>query len=163
MTRVHRKVVWLLLLLVVVFGCSSQTKTNTSVSGKVTYKGQPVPSGTVSFHRTGEEQSGAYGFPLKSDGTYEGSGMLPEEMVVTIETESANPKVTTPSYTRNKNDKNPMAEYDKMMREKGFKAATPTDASMYVPIPKNYAEKNTSPLKVTLTRGSNTQNFDLTD
>lgn len=163
MTSIKFTIVSFLLSAFVVAGCS-QSQTPSSISGKVTYKGQPVPSGTISFHRSGEDQSGVYPFPLKSDGTYEGAGMLAEEMIVTVETESANPKRQTDTYKRPgmKGD-NPMAEYDKMMREKGFKTATPTDANLYVLIPKKYADKKSTPLRAPLKRGKNVLNFDLTD
>jgi hypothetical protein len=163
MTSINRLFVSLLLFLVVVSGCG-KSQTPSTVSGKVTYKGQPVPSGTISFHRTGEEQSGAYSFPLKSDGTYEGAGLVAEEMIVTIETESANPKRSMPAYNvRGGGGKNPMADYDKTMKERGFKAAASADPSQYVPIPTKYANRKTSPLKAPLTRGKNPLNFDLTD
>jgi hypothetical protein len=163
MTSIKFFLASLLFVVLVAAGCS-QSNSPSRVSGKITYKGQPVPSGTVSFYRTGEEQSGAYSFPLKSDGTYEGAGLLPEEMLVTVETESANTKRPTPKYgAPGGKGNNPMAEYDKMMQEKGFKPAAPTDAGQYVPIPKKYAEKKSSPLRAPLKRGKNVLNFDLMD
>lgn len=164
MTSPYRVAAALLFVPVLVAGCTSSHQSGSTVSGKVTYKGQPVTSGTITFHRTAAEQAGAYPYPLKSDGTYEGAGLVAEEMIVTIETESANPKQKTPKYNPKAGAKeDPTAQYDKMMREKGFNASNPPDPSLYVPIPKKYADKKTSPLKTTITKGRNSKDFDLQD
>jgi hypothetical protein len=150
-------------LLLAVIGCSN-SKTPSGVSGKVTYKGEPVSAGTITFHRTGENQGGAYPFNLKSDGTYEGSGMPAEEMIVTIDTESANPDKPKQTYSQSGQGGSPSNEYEKMMREKvpEAAAAAKTDGK-YVKIPPQYADKAKSPLKVTLSKGKNPLNFDLKD
>jgi hypothetical protein len=154
------------LFFVVVFGCG-QSRTPSKVSGKVTYKGQTVSAGTISFHRQGKDQSGVYSYPLNSDGTYSGTDMPAEEMVVTVETESANPNQVKQTYAPP-----PMAgagkamgpdEYRKKMKEKGAPVEASGNSGPYVKIPKKYAEKETSPLKATLTKGKNEFNFDLTD
>jgi hypothetical protein len=148
------------LFLVFALGCS-HSKTPSKVFGKVTYKGQPVTAGTVAFHRLGEEQSGSFSFPLKSDGTYSGSCTLAEEMAVTIDTESANPKKVTPKYVQ-RGGKDPSAAYMEKMKERGHVPAE-TDKGQYVKIPPKYADKTKSPLRVTLKKGENELNFDLTD
>jgi hypothetical protein len=53
-----------LLLVLAAFGCGSGTG---QVTGKVTYKGQPLPSGTVLFHGPARRIDHAV---IASDGTY---------------------------------------------------------------------------------------------
>jgi hypothetical protein len=149
-------------LLFAIIGCSN-SKTPSGVSGKVTYKGEPVPGGTIAFHRTGENQGGSYPFSLKPDGTYEGTGMPAEEMIVTIDTESINPDKPKQTYSQPGQGGSPSSNYEKMMRERVPEAAVKSDGGKYVKIPPQYADKAKSPLKVTLSKGKNPLNFDLKD
>ncbi len=142
-----------------VLGCSN-SNTPSGVHGKVTYKGEPVPAGTVTFHRTGKDQIGSYPFSLNSDGSYEGTTMPAEEMVVTIDTESVNPNKPKPVYS---GEQMGNAEYAKKMRERTPDAAKSSEAGKYVAIPPKYADKEKSPLKVTLTKGKQKHNFELQD
>jgi len=61
--------VLVLLLLLVLAGCSSSKSGTREVSGKVTYKGEPLPGGTITFQsandkdkvgRTGINEDGSY-------------------------------------------------------------------------------------------------------
>ncbi len=115
MTRMSRFLWSMPLFVVLALGCS-HSKMPSSVHGKVTYKGQPVTAGTITFHRVGQDQSGVYAYPLLADGTYSGAGMPLEEMVVTIDTESANPKRKKPVYGRGKKGADPASEYRKEMQ-----------------------------------------------
>jgi hypothetical protein len=160
MTSTRRFLLTLPLFLVFALGCS-HSKTPSKVFGKITYKGQPVPAGTVAFHRLGEEQSGSFSFPLKSDGTYSGSCTLAEEMIVTVSTESAK-KRATPTYSRGPKGQDPQTMMREKMKERGH-IPEETDTGQYVPIPPKYADKTKSPLRVTLKKGENELNFDLTD
>jgi hypothetical protein len=148
----------LLLSLAFLFGCGSSKK-ESIVRGKVTYKGNPVTAGTVTFNRTGENKAGV-SFPLRSDGTYEGGGVPPEEMVITIETESANPNRAKASGQQEKY----RGQYEEMMKKKGPGGPpAPEFSGTYVPIPKKYGDVATSPFKCTLTKGKNELDFDLKD
>jgi hypothetical protein len=172
MTRSSRFLSALSLFLLIVFGCSRSGPTPCSVTGKVTYKGQPVTGGTIAFHRivaTGadEEQSGSYGFSIKPDGTYEGASMPPEEYIVTIETESINPDRKTLIYQQPMGGgKNKMTadDYKKKMQEMGKFSGVTEAQGAYVKIPAKYGDKKSSPLKTKkLENGKNQLNFDLTD
>jgi hypothetical protein len=157
------------MFLAVVSGCN-QSGTPANVSGKITYKGEVVSSGSIAFHPVAPkstEQGGLGSFPYPLvNGTYSGSDLPTGEYVVTVETESANPDQKRPKKAEpgagNKGD--PAADYAKKMQEMG-KAPTDGAANVgpYVKIPTKYAQKNTSPLKVTLTKGKNSNDFDLTD
>jgi hypothetical protein len=51
-------------------GCGDSGPEKARVYGKVTYKGQPVPKGTISFQAVDPEGRNATGL-IQSDGTYE--------------------------------------------------------------------------------------------
>jgi hypothetical protein len=161
MTRTGRLFLLSPLLLVLVFGCKASS-TPARVAGKFTYKGNPVPAGSVTFHMP---EGGIFSYPLNSDGTFSGSDLPAGEMVVTVETESANPKGRSVQYKgrgQGKEGGDPSV-YMKKMKEMGKVPEGAANAGEYVKIPLKYARKETSPLKVTLTRGKNDCNFELTD
>jgi hypothetical protein len=151
------------LSLVIVAGCKTSA-TPAKVSGKVTYKNEPVPAGTVTFHT---EKGGIFYYPLNPDGTYSGSDLPTGEMVVTIDTESANPEgrpKTTYGGAAGRGKEGATGEdYMKKMKQMGKVPEGPVSQGKYVKIPKKYSDKTTSPFKVTLNKGNNTHNFDLTD
>jgi hypothetical protein len=146
------------LFLAVVVGCSSSANPG-SVTGKVTYNGQLVPAGSVTFHiPTGGLISDAL-----RDGKYSVHDLPTGEMVVTIETESANPDgKLQANYGGNKKGGDPN-DYMQKMKERGMIPQGSGNAGPYVKIPEKYSKKETSPLKAKVTRGSNEFNFDLTD
>jgi len=141
------------LLLVLVFGCGTKVNPNApaTVSGKVTYKGAPVTAGTVDFHPAGSK--GTISGPIKSDGMYTARDLPTGEMVVTVNTEMANPNRKTPSYGGGKG-KSPIAAPP---------GPPPTGGGEYVKIPAKYANPKTSGLTVTLNAGQNTKDIDLAD
>jgi hypothetical protein len=140
------------LFLVLAFGCGSNNpNAPASVSGEVTYKGSPVRGGTVTFH---SQDAGSYKVMIHPDGTYSGTDLPAGEMLATIETESAKTIA----------DKSAYGDYE------NYKLSPPPDgrkttstSGQYVEIPEKYANKNRSGLKVTLTSGRQTHNFDLTE
>jgi hypothetical protein len=164
MISARRFVLLLPLVLVIAFGCR-HARTPSQVFGKVIYKGQLVTKGNIGFHRQGDNQ-GVYSFPIKSDGTYSGTDLPAEELIVTIETESANPKTSPQLYGprggKGKKEGGP-GEYQQKMKERGAVPEASGDTGQYVRIPKKYADKKTSPLKRTLTAGKNELDFDLED
>jgi hypothetical protein len=121
----------------------AETGKTGSVTGKVTYKGQPLPGGTVVFHPAkGKPAAGT----IQADGTYAIQGVPPGLVVVTIETESVKagpdkgPKLKPPAK-------------DKEPTPGGGKAAR------YVAIPRLYGDVKTSPLRLTVQAGK--QVFDI--
>jgi hypothetical protein len=145
-----------------VLGCSSgNTNAPARVSGTVKYNGQLVKAGRLTFHTP---EGANYGAQLNTDGTYTATDLPVGDMVVTFETEHLN-KDRKPEAASGKEAKQ-MDRRMKQMSSGGRQA--PSDAgveasTLYVPVPKKYADKTTSPLKVTLTRGSNSFDVVLTD
>ena len=151
------------LCLVLAVGCKGSKNPSSQVSGKVTYKGQPVSAGTITFNL---KEGGNYGSSLKADGSYQVTGLPAQEMIVTVETESANPKQPKATYgppMQKKGGQVGPDEYKKMMMQKGAVPDAPSESGAYVAIPKKYADKDKSPLTINLSRGENKKDFDLTD
>ena len=71
-------------VLIPLIGCGA-TNNKGQLSGKVAYKGQPVPLGTIYFHST---NGGRISAPIK-DGLYQTSDVPAGECTVTISTVSA--------------------------------------------------------------------------
>lgn len=119
-------------------GCAQQPET--SISGKVTYEGRPVPHGEVSFFKpaTGEVAQGALG----DGGAYSlvtaDKELSPGEYQVVIVPTRIYEKASGPQGT------------DYKMIEKGGET-----------IPARYRDRVNSPLKATLAPGANEVDFDL--
>jgi hypothetical protein len=125
----------LFVVLLLAFGCDSGPQTG-KVSGKVTFKGQPVKEGTVTFLNLTE--GGAAEATINPDGTYAvASGVALGEYVVEIKplTEM---KDTDPG-------KSPPAPVEKPAPD----------------IPRKYRQQGTTPLKATVNAGENEVNFEM--
>jgi hypothetical protein len=144
------------LLLALGVGCVNNTNVPSKVSGKVSYKGQPVTAGNISFY---PKEGGVYSISINGDGTYAQAGLPAGDMEVAIETESANPnKPAAPQY----GGKMGAGAASPMPRDIAT-GSTPA-AGPYVKIPAKYGKRETSGLKVTLSKGNNSgKDFDLTD
>jgi hypothetical protein len=150
------------LFLVLVLGCS-RSSTPAKVSGKVTYKGEVVSGGLITFHN---ENGGIYSYNLKfEDGTYSGADLPLGEMVVTIDTEALNPEGRQKREYKGGKDKmgaDPN-EYKAKMQKMGKVPEGPVAVGKYVKLPAKYNDPKKSPLKVTLVKGQNKNDFDLAD
>jgi hypothetical protein len=146
--RTHvRPLLLLPLVLVLACGCGGRAA---KLSGHVTYKGQPVGGGSVSFYpKTG----GGYSAIIAPDGTYTTTDLPPGEMAVAIETESAKGKEIT-EQTGGGGHKAPMSP------RPGAGEGAPR-GGQYVKIPDKYKNQETSGLSVTLTSGPQTKDFPL--
>jgi hypothetical protein len=158
MIPTRRLIPLLLLLGGLVLGCTGSSKTPARVSGKITYKGQVVPAGSIAFC---PPEGGNYNYNIK-DGMYSGTDLPAVEMTVIIETESANPKVKNVDYGGKAKEGNPN-DYRAKMEKMGKVPQGPSNTGGYLQIPTKYADKTTSGLKRTLTKGENHFDFDLTD
>jgi hypothetical protein len=146
----------LTLALALAAGCGPHSNLPAKVSGKVTYNNQPVPGGNIVFH---SKDQGSYSGTLGESGTYEIEGLPAGDLVVTIETETLNPKNKAPAYAGGRgaaNDK----QYEEAMKKMGRPVPPETK---YVKIPAKYAKEDTSGLTVTLKSGKQTKDFSLTD
>ena len=129
----------LVLLVVALAGCS---RPKGIVAGKVSYNGEAVPSGTVSFYGKDDEVSSA---PIGPDGTYEATKVPLGEVKVTVTTP---PPPDPNAAERLKN--NPMV-IDRGIVIKQEKV---------VSVPRKYNLPGTSGISLTVTQGS--QPFDIT-
>jgi len=130
-------------------GCAKSNKA-VIVSGKVSYKGKPLGGGTIQFHpATGDPIPGG----INPDGTFSFGGVPPGPSRITIETESI----------RNTVQKG--GDYMRMPGAKIPEGMKVSDAPQptYVPIPKKYADPNTSGLTWDVNSGNSTKDFNLTD
>jgi hypothetical protein len=157
-------------LLGVVWGCGSRNpNAPAEVSGTIKYNGQPLKGGTVTFHT--KDTSTPYQIPIRPDGTYSASDLPAGELLVSIETESVNPnKKKAPEFrpgfgmkTAGKKYKEDTSGYKEKLTAQGAAAPTAPDPAAYTKIPAKYADPNTSGFTAALSRGRNTQDFNLTD
>jgi hypothetical protein len=154
------------LFLVLALGCSGNKNAPSTVSGKITYKGEQVTKGTVTFHPA---EGPPYPIAIGSDGTYSMTDVPTGDMVVTVETESAKQQ-TMPTYG-GRMGKQAEAEANKGEAKgrmgPGGGSPAPSDfqqgGGKYTKIPDKYSKKETSPLKTNLTRGKNTFDIPLED
>jgi hypothetical protein len=139
-----------------------------SISGSVTLNGKALPGGSVSFFT----QAGSTGYTasIGSDGTYSISDVPMGDLIVCVETESANPE--QPGTTGNSKD---AQRYQQMMGDRrkqgggsggsggsaGGGAAGGEKAANYVKIDKKFSKPQTSPLTYTAKNGRNVYNIEL--
>lgn len=138
-------------------------ETPPKVKGVVTYNGKPLHGGNIIFY----SDEGAYASTIQSDGTFQLSDLRPGTMTVTIETEAFNPDIGVPASGAKKGPKGD-GKTPKGGPEAppggGFGPAPKDELrKLYLKIPAKYADKRTSGLRVEVTRGENTQHFELTD
>ena len=131
-----------------------------NVSGSVTYKGKPVPAGTVQYFTS---DGVAYASPIAKDGTYSITDLPVGDMVVVVETKSA----TEQTIKKDKDTDRRMGSVQSRpgSNEAGSaaSAATAVEAPVYMMIPEKYEKKATSPLTYTTKQGRNVNNIELTD
>ena len=129
----------LVLLVMALAGCGRPKGT---VTGKVSYNGEVVPSGTVVFYGKGDESSQA---PIGPDGTYEATKVPLGEVKVTVTT----PPPPDPSAVEK-------AKNNPMIKERGVTIKQ----DKVVTVPRKYNQPGTSGIILTVTQGS--QSFDIT-
>jgi hypothetical protein len=155
MTRPVRPIITVLAVLSFAWtacGCGDNLKPRYRVSGKVTYKGQPVAKGTISFSPLDQAGEGAYGEVVA--GSYSlttytpGDGAVPGRYRVSI----ASADVVTPQAAF---DTNPNATPEAAV------AKAQRTAKHHIPV--KYASPDASGLTAEVKATSNTLDFDLVD
>ncbi len=136
-------------------GCRSGSNAPAHVSGKVTYKGEAVPAGVVTFHAPDQD----YTAMLKPDGTYE-IDAAPGDIVVTVDTEMFNLHRNVPAYGKGAGQ---AMDQQRLEAEKKMGRPVGQDAPKYVKIPDKYTKREASPLKTTLKAGKQPYDIPLTD
>jgi hypothetical protein len=150
----------LLILFPLVAGCGQRTG---QVTGKVTYKGAPVPAGWISF-RPADSSKNAVPVELDAEGNF--SVNLPAgEVTVTIDNREWAPRPAgyggvPPGLPNLSPEAKGKIGAPRMPREGETRPGRP---GKYVRIPDKYYEAETSSLKFTVEGGSQTKNFELTD
>lgn len=134
-------------VLAFVAGCGAPT--TGTVRGKVVYKGKPVVTGGVSFVVNGSLPVYA---PLKSDGSYEATGVPVGEAIVLV----INPP---PSPEAVGEDDLAKAENQAKQTEAARRAAR--EATGWFPTPPKYGDVQTTPLRNTVQPGENTYDVEL--
>lgn len=152
----RRQLAFFALALFVVSGCGGDGRNKRyKVSGKVTYKGQPLANGTIQFYpeKASADNPGASG--VITDGYYtlsatgaEGDGAYPGAYLVAIESRKTDMT-------------------DAMKKASGGSARQDDIAKAYAKsillTPKKYSITDTSGLKANVETRSNTFDFELTD
>ena len=139
----------LVLALAALSGCGGRGgKNNFSLSGKVTYKGEPVTGGTLTL-TPNDGKSHPVNTEISSTGTYLIVPPMVGDLKVSIETESIKGKTGKAYNFVPPGAKQPDIDTSKLVK--------------YRQIPSKYASAATSDLKVTVVEGKNEKNFDLTD
>jgi hypothetical protein len=146
--------------MIVILGCSSDDSglaRRYSVTGNVTYKGQPVAKGVITFepanpappagrHASGFIENGYYALSTSGQGA---DGALPGEYNVVI----ASSSLDTAQLSQKTGGLLHQGQPEHVKALKGDKS----------PIPTKYAASNTSGLKAKVENSSKTINFELTD
>jgi hypothetical protein len=156
MTTKRRLLLLLPVFLVPAFGCP-KSQTPATLSGTVKYNGQLVTAGTI---RLEGKEGGFHSIDINPDGTYASSNLPVGTFDVTIETESANPaeKPSPDQYGGFRAGKDRVPKSSPRPED----APATGKKGAYMKISEKYSSKETSRLSVTLTRGKNTKDFELT-
>jgi hypothetical protein len=145
------------LALLLLSGCSGTSK-NSTVSGKVTYKGQPVTGGTLTLHPTDGKGGSFPPIPIKPDGTFMTTDVPAGSWQVAIETESIK-GMPTGGY----NAKPPQGQKPPDGAAPKMPEIDTSGQPKYVQIPKKYSDPKTSNLTWDIVKGKNDKTFELTD
>jgi hypothetical protein len=127
-------------------GCGSSSLA--TVSGKVSYKGQPLKGGVVSIFP--EKGGGAQRASIEADGTYKISKVPVGPAKITVDTSSLRP-------VPQKSLPGPYANAPKEALPKDLQG----DPEHYVPIPDHYADPDKSGLTLDVKSGKNNHDIDL--
>jgi hypothetical protein len=134
-----------LLFLLMMAGCGRSGRPTGTVTGTVTYKGTPVPSGTVAFFGPNDQVDSA---PINSDGSYTATKVPLGPVKVTV--------TTPPSKA---------ADLKKAAKQSGNrrfgKGPEFPETVDTVAVPDKYSNPGKSGLGLTVTEGSQPYNIDL--
>lgn len=134
--------------LVFLSGCGGKTSKVLTLSGKVTYKDQPLGGGKLTL-QPADSNTQPVTTQIGADGTYLITPPGTGEMKVAIETESIRGSTGTAYKNPIPGVKVPEVDTSKLPK--------------YVRIPPKYAKVQTSNLSVTIEKGKNVKDFVLTD
>jgi hypothetical protein len=128
-------------------GCGGGQKG--TVSGKVTYKNEPLKGGTVTF--VSADTTAVARAPIQSDGTYKAENVPVGEVSIGVETESVKPLSLPPQAKGGGIPKG--LELPADAKDKITKLGPSASADRYMKIPKEYATPQKSGLTLKVTGG----------
>ncbi len=137
-------------------GCGGSKKNEVSLSGKVTYPtpDKLVTGGTIVLHPT-DRKTPTFPISIKPDGTFSAVGAPLGEMKVTVETESIKGMTASDPYAGRQLP--PGVEKKTVIETDTMKVPT------YVPIPRKYADVKTTTVKMTIEKGKQVKDINLTN
>jgi hypothetical protein len=141
MSAWHKKIGLLFLFLVPISGCGGGGKPSGTVSGTVTYKGEPLPQGRVTFYGPNNQVASAL---IEEGGKYTATKVPLGEVKVAVDTPPAPSKAAI------------KAAKDKRRFERGVPIVLPENT---ISIPKKYENPELSGLSLTVKAGS--QSYDI--
>lgn len=147
-----RRIVTISLGLLLLVGCGSRSGKVGVVSGKITYKGQPVNNAALQLYPTSAGATDPITIPVTGEGTFRITDVPPGEYKIVVQG-SAGATQASPSLAGLPPDK--AAE----MKEKLSKMNTPAT----IPFPDKYKNRQTTNLKCNVTQSDQTLNLELTD
>jgi hypothetical protein len=127
-------------------GCSKNPYAPASISGSVSFNGQPIKAGSMKFYTA---QGVAYDAQLTGDGTYSATDIPEGELVITVETESISPHKTAPQGA----EAAKRAKANITQPPPPGMAPAPDPSALYIKIPEKYSNPKTSPLTVQVKSG----------
>jgi hypothetical protein len=144
---------------VVSLGCTGGPKraATASLSGKITYKNQPVTAAALIFHPADGNSPPVTATIVGTNGEYEVAGLPVGDLKLTVDAEPYNNKKPQKEQRGAKGRENKMSP-----TPKDRSGSKPFEGT-YMPLPKKYAEASTTTLTVTVKAGKNNKDFELTD
>ncbi len=131
---------------VLVMGCGPKKNPGGSVTGKITYKGEPVSRATLFFHPTSGEGKDV-GVTTSQDGTFSTANIPPGEYKIFVEPGRVPPNAAQGPTPPKGMDPAKAEEMKKKLGQMGGQAAPTTN------IPTKYKKLDTTDLKCTITEG----------
>jgi hypothetical protein len=125
------------------------------VSGKLTYKNQPIKAGMMFLHTP---DGSKYPAQISSDGTYSATDIPAGELIVTVSTDHLSPSQKAPQGAEAARR---MKAQSSQMQQPAGPVEKPSDH--YTKIPDKYSNPKTSPITLDLKPGRQVQDIDLTD
>jgi hypothetical protein len=155
-----------LLFVSVAGGCRKTASSAATLSGKVIFKGEPLPGGQITFHPKGE--GGPISTGIDDKGAYRVAIPFSGEATVTVSTANLKGKGdltkipgVDPAVLEEQNKKR--LESIKSMPPEQQKLFLQSAGGTYTEIPSKYADPKTTPLSITIKGGSQTEDINLTN
>jgi hypothetical protein len=141
-----RRIITVSIGLLLLAGCGSSRPPSGTVSGTITYKGQPVNGATLQLYPTAGGQSATVSIPVSQEGTFRTSDVPVGEYKIVVQPDPGNPGPNLKGVSQE-------------MKEKAEKLKVPAT----IPIPDKYKTKEKTDLALTVTRGEQKQPLELKD